>query len=271
VVRFPDGSIVAACDCDPWNCDDIHLKPDDVMLWEFHWSRFAAGVCRAFDFDRVEHDFGLPRTSQIGAWAANAVPVILTIQSDRNEFREVVAELAARMRDGFLLFAPTNRFMDAATHELLAHARAGFFAIESHLQLTPHGALFASRRAGELFAPWMSKPTVLPEETARQAFALVRTLDAHGPQREPSLLKVFRLYCVEALSAETVARRCGCSKATVINRLALIEQRTGADPTTLRAYSAQFEGTEASVNDPRARRISRREVLDVPEDEEETG
>jgi hypothetical protein len=66
---------------------------------------------------------------------------------------------------------------------------------------------------------------------------------------------VFRLYCMENLSASEVAGRCRCSKATIVNRLRMIQRRTGTRPEKLRAYSRHFESIADSLSDSRARRI----------------
>ncbi|MCZ7636707.1 MAG: helix-turn-helix domain-containing protein [Verrucomicrobia bacterium] len=100
---------------------------------------------------------------------------------------------------------------------------------------------------------------------------MVKALDAKEPKREASLLRVFRLYCVEGLSAEVTAQRCGCSKGTILNRLNQIRRRTGVDPAKLRTYSAQFEAIEESLSDDRARRIHRRSALDDPEEADDPG
>jgi hypothetical protein len=271
VVRFPDGKIVAACECDPWNCDDLRLQPEDAVLWEVNWTRFSAGLRRAFELDRIEQDFGLPRTRQIGTWSADAVPVILTIQSDRPEFREVVAHLAAGVGRPFILLAPTSRFVDVSSLQLLRFARAAVFGLDTQVTLMPSGLLRPRRRPGEIFAAFADGPKAPVEETARQAFAMVKALDAKEPQREASLLTVFRLYCVEGLSAEVTAQRCGCSKGTILNRLNQIRRRIGVDPGKLRAYSAQFEAIEKSLSDDRARRIHRRSALDDPEEDDDPG
>jgi hypothetical protein len=256
VIEEARGVIVAVCTCDPWRCDDIYLKPDDITLWKFNVDRFARALCRALDIDRREADFGLLNTTQIGVFSAT-VPVILTIQYDADEFRGVVAELAVRLPEGFILLAPSGRFLDARCQELLAKARAGFFELESTVVTTPRGELIAPRQARDLFAPWAGSPKVVIEEAARAAFAIVQALDAEKPSREAPLLTVFRLYCVQARSAEDVARECGCSKATVINRLKRLEERTGARPDELRRYSPQFQAIEDAMGDPRARRVRR--------------
>lgn len=271
VVRLPGGDVMAVCNCDPWNCDDIRLRPEDAVLWEFDWARFSAVLRRTFELDRVEQDFGLPRTGQIGTWSADAVPVILTIQSDRPEFREVVAHLAAGVGRPFILLAPTSRFVDVTSLQLLRFARAAVFGLDTQVTLLPSGLLRSRRRPGEIFTAFADGPKAPVEDTARQAFAMVKALDAKEPKREASLLRVFRLYCVEGLSAEVTAQRCGCSKGTILNRLNQIRRRIGVDPAKLRTYSAQFEAIEESLSDDRARRIHRRSALDDPEEDDDPG
>jgi hypothetical protein len=97
----------------------------------------------------------------------------------------------------------------------------------------------------------------MTENVARQAFELVRKLDEGHTARGPSLLTVFRLYCMNEMSAERIARQCGCSKATVINRLRVLAEKTGVSPERLRRYSAQFERMEEDLTDWRAKRIHR--------------
>src|SRR5258705_10566328 len=76
-----------------------------------------------------------------------------------------------------------------------------------------------------------------PESVARAAFALLEKLDSGRRRPPPSIPKVFRLYCIEALSAADVARKCRCSKAAVIRRLNLIPQKTGLSPALLRSFA----------------------------------
>src|SRR2546422_6492239 len=66
-----------------------------------------------------------------------------------------------------------------------------------------------------------------PEANAAQpsalsnALALLDRLDAASPPRPPTVLSVFRLYCVRQMTIAEVARSCRCSVGTVCNRLNL--------------------------------------------------
>jgi hypothetical protein len=54
-----------------------------------------------------------------------------------------------------------------------------------------------------------------------------------------------------------VARRCGCFRSLVFDRLRQLRRTLGRDPAELRQFSSQFEEIEDSLRDPRAKRIYR--------------
>ena len=60
-------------------------------------------------------------------------------------------------------------------------------------------------------------------------------MDAH--LKAPSVLTVFRLYCVDGYSADRVVQKCRCAKGTVMSRLRFIESRTGVKADQFRAMS----------------------------------
>jgi hypothetical protein len=269
VVHHDDGRIVAACECDPWNCDTFELTAADVVDWEFNRTRLARAVCRAFELERREQDLGLPWTQQIARFSATAVPVVLTIQQDPYEFENVVARLAARWHDGFILFTPTSRFVDGRVHELLSHARAKFFDLESNLDLTPWGELKARRRAGELFAALVPKEVAATSDNeAQRLFALIEALETETNYRKAPVTRVFLLYCARGLSREEVAKRCRCVPSLVTLRLKAIEAKLGRKAAELRLISGHFERIAESLTDDRARQVHRASALDQPEEEQ---
>jgi hypothetical protein len=78
-------------------------------------------------------------------------------------------------------------------------------------------------------------PTRRPDSAVfRLAFALLEKLDTGRRRPPPSIARVFRLYCIELLSAAQVAGVCRCSKAAVIRRLKFITQLTGIPIAHLR-------------------------------------
>jgi hypothetical protein len=259
VVTHANGTRVGVCECDPWNCDDMHLSADDVALWEVNWTKLGRAVASAFDCEWRETDLGVPWTRQIGTWSSAAVPVILTLQSQPAEFRKAVTDLVARFRAPFILLAPTLRWRDAVCLERLASVAAKGFDLASHVTFGPRGTLQVLKRPAELFAGFAPEPKQpVPEEVAQQVFVMVQRLHGERPYRTAPLISVFLLYCKEGLSAEESARKLGCSKALIVLRLKELREELGRHPAELRQLSSHFEGTEDSLTDFRARKIYRR-------------
>jgi hypothetical protein len=263
IVQEGDASLRALCRCEPPNCPDIPLAPEDVVLFELSWNKLARALCNVFALDHKPADLGLLNTRQIGSWSVDAVPVILTIQHERAWFRTVLLELIARLRGRFILLAPTAKNLDAVCVELLESANAGFFALDACLTLTEEGALrlSGSRAPGEIFSKFTPQPKDVDEDLATRAFALVQQLESDRPTKPPTALTVFRLYCIEGRSAADIARKFHCTRVTVARRLRLIELKTRIKPDQLRKISAHLEKTEASFADPRASHIHRKNLI----------
>ena len=266
-----NGALVGVCQCDPWNCEDFPVTPAEASLLAWNLPKFARAVSKVLDCDLRETRLPLPMTWQIGAKFSTGVPVFLTIQNERASFCQVVADLVARQRARFILLAPTGRLLDASSRELLAGARAGFFDLESNLVWLPTGKLHPKVRPGELFQPFAPDATEpAPETVFAGIFALIEKLDADESIKDPSVIRVFRLYCGQGLGAQEVATKCGCVKATVLNRLNRIRKATGQDPQDLRAYSPYFNKVEEAMTEAKAAYIHRKSLVhDIEERESE--
>ncbi len=259
VVGHGDGSFVALCTCEPARGEDFALAREDLVLLELDLGRLGRALCRALGCDARPNDLGVPGARQIGAFSAAAVPVVLSIQDEREGFREAVAGVIAAIGKPFILLAPTSGFVDGAVLGRLKGAGAALFDLESHVVLLPSGKLQAKKNPMELFAaflPGASGPA--PEEVARQVFAMVKALDTERVVRKAPVLTVFRLYFAEGLSRAEVAKRCGCVASLITDRLKQIERRLGKTRDQLRVISPQFEKIEDSLSDSRARRIYRK-------------
>lgn len=246
---------VALCQCSPASCPEIPLSNEEAMVLTLSWPRFGRALARAFGFDTRERELGISRTRQIGAFGSAAIPVVLTIQHGPRAFLDTVTQLLARLRERFILLAPTNAFIDATTQERLVGASALFCDLESNTVLTAQGMLHARKTAGELFSRILPAESEANEDVAARVFALIGRMEDGIRTKPPSVLNVFRLYCVQELSAREVAIKCHCSKTLVLERLKAIRAATGIDPEFLRRYSSQFDRMESNRTDSRARRI----------------
>ena len=71
-------------------------------------------------------------------------------------------------------------------------------------------------------------------EVALGVFEVLNRLDSDSRRKPPSLLTVFRLYCVRQLTVVQIAHKCRSSVGTVSNRLKLLHAKTGTHPAHLR-------------------------------------
>lgn len=247
LLRHDGTGAVAVCRCASAGCPDIALTREEIIPLQVSRPRLGHALCQAFGLASRLADLPIPNTFQFGSWSTDAVPVILTIQVQNSVFRRAVAELAAGLRRPFILFAPTSDFLDAPAQSILENHGAAFFALDAQVILTEHGTLQPTSPPGELLARFTPQPKELDVDVARHAFALVLNLDTETLLRPPTLLAVFRLYCIEELSASQIARKFGCSKPTVLRRLGLIRARTGLDPRQLRRLSPHIAKLEDTL------------------------
>ena len=254
---------IGVCCCDPPACPDLPLTIADITPLKLNWTRLARELCRALSLNSKFSILPPPHTVQIGAWSAGAIPAILTIQVWRSAFRNAIAETVARLNSPFILLAPTTDQFDAYSQELLARVSAAFFPLDSTVTIAPSGLLLPARPPGELFArftPHGKDP--VPEDTARQLFALAKTLDTGNPKHKAQPSAVLRLYCVDGLEPNQIARELSCARSLVYARLSLLAQKLGRPPAELRQYSSHFQSIEASLSDSRAKRIQRKSAID---------
>jgi hypothetical protein len=266
IVCRPDGSLAALCCGDPSRPQEILLAHADIMPLEVNWSGLGRALCQALGLDSRFRTLLPPNTVQFGAWSAEAVPAILTIQVCPAAFRRAVSELAAGLQRPFMLFAPTTNYLDAPGLGFLTGIRSAFFSLDSTVLLGDDGRLRAAKPPGELFAAFTPQPDEEDETTAlkiaRAAYALARKLQDQPGTRTARLFDVFERYVVQALSIAEVARKCGCAEQTIFVRLEALEKAFGRHPRELRQYSSHFEQIEKSLSHPQARHINRKGAIE---------
>jgi hypothetical protein len=258
VCPLPDGSFVAKCECDPPECPDILLTRLEVIPLFLDLKHLARVLCPTYGLHPTPLDFDLDRTSQIGSWSADAVPVFLTVQFDRNAFHRVVAQLIGRLHQPLIILAPTAGHLDGVTREIMSNFGAAFFSLESTTILDPDGTLRLRTIPGELFAQFNPQPTEpIGDNAAHQVYQFVKAMDSEPSVRLAPPSKVFLLF-FEGLTIKEIARKCKCSTRLVLLRRKWLCEKLGRDIAEFRPYSAQFENIEQSLSDPQAREIYRK-------------
>src|SRR5262245_9343595 len=164
VIEHGTEDIVGVCRCDSWHCDDLMLTAAEITIHELSWNKFGRALCGALSLDFKLADLNLRNTRQIGSWSADAIPAILAIEHTAGEFRRALTSLTARLRQPFILLAPTAGHLEATGKELLAGVGAGFFTLGACLRFTSSGALHSLKTPGELFAQFSPDPKELVSE-----------------------------------------------------------------------------------------------------------
>jgi hypothetical protein len=247
--------LVAVCQCETGGCPDISLTPADIEIWELSWPSLGRALCRALQLDARSGELPVCNTCQIGSWSADAVPAFLTIQTEPEDLRGVIAELVARLRHAFILLAPTATHLNATCRELLTHAKAGFFPLDSTVLIIREGDLQPVRPPGELFAPFTPEPEEDNQQLLIAAVALVQRLESIHTERPPTPLNVFHRRYVLQHSGVRIAKDFGCARATVGNRLRAIHDLLGDNLAGFERYAPHFQRILDQMSDPRARSI----------------
>jgi hypothetical protein len=262
IVPRAGGKLAAVCRCVPWNCEDFAVTAEQAALLKLNTAKLGRDIAKAFGCDAKDTNLKVAGAWQVAAFGGAGVPVVLSIQSERTGFARAVTQLVAQLREQFILLAPTSRFLDGISLGLLKQAKAGFFDLESNLVLTPSGTLKTRKSGGELFSPYAPKDSEpVAEDQARQLFALVEKLESGRRLKNPSVMEVFRLYCIKGKTTDQIVAGGRYSKGTIINRLKAIRRATNKDPDELRAFSPYLQRIEETITDSRAAYIHRKALV----------
>jgi len=255
IIRHDSGRIVAVCRCEPWNCDDIPLEPADTMLVELNWPKLGRAIASALDCDVANCTALGAGTFQVATFGGAGLPVVLTIQQDRAGFAGVVAQLVATLKERFILLAPTNRFYDAHSQALLKGARAGFFSLESILDLTPAGKLTAQKTGGELFSPFLpEKEEAVKQSEFAWAFSVLQRLKSKRAGMKAPLYDVFVHTVQNRLSFREAAEKCECSLGLMATRVREMEKEFRLPLKELQAFGSTMLEMQTAVKGERRRK-----------------
>lgn len=260
VVLQGDGSAVAVCVCDgdsdegSGGCEPITGTQADLEVLEFNTPKFGRDIARALNLRPVSERTECPRTVQIGSWSTQGTPVFLNLDSSRQRALQSATLLACRFRSPFILMVADAAAWNGQARALLDQSGAGLFHLPDAVHLGASGGILPLRAPEELFAAFTRPHSETSElaDGASAALGLIEKLESSSPPQAPGLITVFRHYCMEGLTAAQVAKKCRCSKTTVMDRLARIRQVTGRAPASFRNYSGHLERKRDQLRDERA-------------------
>lgn len=177
IVDHGDGDFVSVCRCRPRECDPRSLVRDDVVVREVDLRQLAEDLARALGSDPsvVEVDTA-PMTWLVGILSPTAgyrFPIYLTVQTEPDEFQQVVDALVARAAGAFLLVAPTRAPFSASCDETLRRVKACFLALSEEFDLDASGAVAPRRLIDEILGPFLAD--VMPAAKPGNAMAFFPT------------------------------------------------------------------------------------------------
>ena len=270
VVRHEDGRLKGVCRCEPWNCDDLALLPEDVTLWELNTGKFGREVAKAFHLHAREPKLGMRGATQIAAFGNAALPVVLALCEDADALHRALLELASRLPERFIVLTPTSRWWGGDSLELLKRHRARVFDLESQLTLLAGGALAARTSGQDLFSPLLpAVEEAMTKSEAARVFALMKSLDDGPKVRKAPRMFVFRRLVLEQRSQESVARECDCSEALISLRVREIETRMKRSLDVLQAL--MVSQVEMKASDEDEERSGRADRISSADEEDEEG
>ena len=269
IICRPDASLIATCGADPNQPRDILLSRAEITPWEVSWTKLSRALFEILALHGKPAPLLLPNTLQIGAWSAGGVPVILTVQVCGATFRRVVAELVARLQRRFILLAPTSYHCNAPCQELLAHARADFFPLETTVLLSDNRRLRTTRPPGELFAPFTPPRSETDEAEAARVFRLFGELLGMGTDLVAPPARVFDLMVLRQMTKAETALECKCAASSITKRVALIERHYAMSIERLRAFASDLKERQRTVKGDRYARKQQGAAPEEPEQYDE--
>jgi hypothetical protein len=307
VVHGPE-HIAGACRCEAGDCPTIRLKPSDLVIYEIDGFKLCEAIRKAFglEISREPGAWKQPNDFRsVGVFGPERHFAKYICRQDEDSLLNEIERLLWP-GDPFLLITPTPRHHSEVIHSKLKRNGCGIIALSETVELLAGGKLKVIKGVDSVLSI-IRKPERQREDTtkilteihqgvtavrtdvreirkgvktqnegepvdesvARQLFALVKQLESETNWRKAPILQVFRLYCMENLSRDEVAKRCSCVPSLISLRLKQIEGKLGRKPLELRQFSSHFEAMEESIADPRAKKIYRRGLTDELSDGED--
>ena len=257
VICHDDGKIVGVCSCNPWNCDDIKLTKQDLVVYGLSLNKLSLSLARAFGFETTPLN-PTPGTqlNQIGTFGGQRMPILLCVWNNWEPFYNVLTERVARMRDPFILLTPTGRRLDPRCRELLTATNSGAFALDEHVNILGNGTLHCPQSAGQLFSAYLPKELEMADKSeASRVIAMLQQLRSEHVGQKAALYEVFSYLVLDGCSQKETARRCKCSTGLISQRVAELELRfNGLSVEQLRNYASDILESSVLKGDRRGKK-----------------
>jgi hypothetical protein len=154
VVHHGPEDIVGICE---ESSEKIRLSEQEIVIHRIDHQRLMRAIAMAFNMtaDCAPME-AIPNTYWMGMYrpvAGFEFPVVLTIQIDQIDYRQVIEAILAHTSGPFLLLAPTNYFHRMISSMMLDGRKAAFIPLADAIEVDPRGHWcltdFATQRLDE--------------------------------------------------------------------------------------------------------------------------
>ena len=143
VVFHSPQNIVAACRCEPSECQSIRLEPRDLLIYAMDMSRLCAAVARALKFDGASVNSGIshgaPNTWRVGTNSRTLSPVCLAVCQTEERLLANIEALINAQKEPFILLAPSQRHKSATVMSVLQRQGCVFLPLSQCLTFSGAG------------------------------------------------------------------------------------------------------------------------------------
>lgn len=140
--------MVAACRCEPRECESIALEPKDVLVYALDTRKLCGAIRVPLGFEAPPDENavvdGTRGTWPVGTYGQTRSPVFLTVRLTEGDFVAELERLVGGQGEPFILLAPTEQHKTSTVQGILRRQRCAFVPLCSSLALGGSGRFAAT-------------------------------------------------------------------------------------------------------------------------------
>jgi hypothetical protein len=140
--------MVAACRCEPRDCESIPLEPKDVLVYALDTRKLCDAIRVPLGFEAPPDENavvdGARGTWPVGTYGPARSPVFLTMRLTEGDFVAELERLVGSQGEPFILLAPTEQHKTSTVQGILRRQRCVFVPLCLSLALAGSGRFAAT-------------------------------------------------------------------------------------------------------------------------------
>ena len=162
VVDYGDGEIIAVCNDEDGECDDITLSPEDIISHELDRRKMVEVVAKVLEikpaFAPLEEFHRTFMVGEISAGGSRRFSVILTTPLDADSLLGIMPRLLFKLQVPFILLTYTKNMVSLEMKEMMDRNKSCFMSLDEILVWDEQaGGLVGGMPADKLLAGFLEK------------------------------------------------------------------------------------------------------------------